>query len=331
MKKIAKILASFATLAFVVAPAVPANAISVSEDGAVDVANYEEFKEALNNESVKVVNITGDIDASATGKFTLCMMDQSTDCDAARTADVIINGNDHKIIFGEPDNRKWFEGQYFQIYDKDALQETVTINNLRFDAKNIAMGVNGAKVVLGGTTVINGGDYGGIMLQQGVGVTNVPSLSFAANAVLDYANESEQAPSIYIDYKGDDRSKVSDASVKYGGIEVALGMEEKHQNYLFLDKANAPEPNGSTIIALDLGDYLPAEPADPETPDTEDPDTDTPEVTEPVKDEEAPTDEADVTAPNTGTTIANFALVLTGITVAVLTAVYATRFASAKK
>ena len=71
------------------------------------------------------------------------------------------------------------------------------------------------------------------------------------------------------------------------------------------------------------------EPAPEPTPG-DDTDTDTPEVTEPVKDEES-TDEADVTAPNTGTTIANFALVLTGITVAVLTAVYATRFASAKK
>ena len=68
----------------------------------------------------------------------------------------------------------------------------------------------------------------------------------------------------------------------------------------------------------------------PEPTPGDDTDTDTPEVTEPVKDEES-TDEADVTAPNTGTTIANFALVLTGITVAVLTAVYATRFASAKK
>ena len=65
--------------------------------------------------------------------------------------------------------------------------------------------------------------------------------------------------------------------------------------------------------------------------DEQEPTPETPEVTEPVEDETPATDEADVTAPNTGAMIANASLVVLGIAVAVLTAVYAARFANARK
>lgn len=61
----------------------------------------------------------------------------------------------------------------------------------------------------------------------------------------------------------------------------------------------------------------------------DEPTPETPDVTEPV--DEGKDTETDVTAPNTGVTIANIALVVTGAVVAILTAVYATRFASARK
>ena len=50
MKKIAKILASFAALAFVVAPAVPANAYSegvAPQDGVITVSTEDDLKEAI--------------------------------------------------------------------------------------------------------------------------------------------------------------------------------------------------------------------------------------------------------------------------------------------
>lgn len=53
-------------------------------------------------------------------------------------------------------------------------------------------------------------------------------------------------------------------------------------------------------------------------------------MTELPVDEGKDTD-ADVTAPNTGAVIANASLVVLGIAVAVLTAVYAARFANARK
>ena len=166
------------------------------------------------------------------------------------------------------------------------------------------------------------GNFGGIGLSQGGGVTEVPTLNIANGAVLNYTGESVTTPAIYQD------EKTAEVSVKYDGIEAAAKVNDgSGKVYFYFDTANAPvDQQGFTMLSdEELNQYRETPIADVEEPT----DPETPDVTEPV--DEGKDTEADVTAPNTGATIANIALVVTGAVVAILTAVYATRFASARK
>ena len=166
---------------------------------------------------------------------------------------------------------------------------------------NTDSGVTGAGVsVAGGTSnvsiagnTIDGGKYG-IRVYAATDNTANSGVEIAGGNTISNATEA----AIYVQ-------------------ENAVAEGEKVE---VVTNANTFTNNAADIVAENDADVI--DKVEVEVPDTTDPVTD---------DEEAATDEADVTAPNTGTTIANFALVLTGITVAVLTAVYATRFASAKK
>ena len=311
MKKIAKVLASFAALAFVVAPAVPANAYEADAvvDGAVTVSTYADFEQALKDTTVSTINLGGDIDVPA---------DTKVDANAAKgrvdiMRNVTINGKDYAVKF---DGSTEWKSNFLQVY-----KSTVTVKDLTVEDGNLAFFVNGGTLNIEGTVNISG-NFGGIGLSQGGGVTEVPTLNIANGAVLNYTGESVTTPAIYQD------EKTAEVSVKYDGIEAAAKVNDgSGKVYFYFDTANAPvDQQGFTMLSdEELNQYRETPIADVEEPT----DPETPDVTEPV--DEGEDTEADVTAPNTGTTIANFALVLTGITVAVLTAVYATRFASAKK
>ena len=307
MKKIAKVLASFAALAFVVAPVVPASAYEADAvvDGAVTVSTYADFEQAIEDATVSTIKLGGDIDAP--GKISILR-------------DVTIDGGDHTIKF---DGTIGWKSNFLQVY-----KATATVKDLTVKDGNLAFFVNGGTLNIEGTVNISG-NFGGIGLSQGGGVTEVPTLNIGAGAVVNYTGESATTPAIYQD------EKTAAISVKYDGIKAGASLTDgSGKVYFYFNAANAPAAGTEGFTALSdeqLDAYRETPIAEEEVPgDNTDTDTETPEVTEPVKDEES-TDEADVTAPNTGTTIANFALVLTGITVAVLTAVYATRFASAKK
>lgn len=318
MKKIAKVLAGFAALAFVVAPAVPASAYEADAvvDGAVTVSTYADFEQALKDTTVSTINLGGDIDVP---------VDTKVDANAAKgrvdiMRNVTINGKDYAVKF---DGSTGWKSNFLQVY-----KSTVTVKDLTVEDGNLAFFVNGGTLNIEGTVNISG-NFGGIGLSQGGGVTEVPALNIGAGAVVNYTGESATTPAIYQD------ENTADISVKYDGIKAGASLTDgSGKVYFYFNAANAPAAGTDGFTALSdeqLDAYRETPIAEEEVPgDNTDTDTETPEVTEPVKDEES-TDEADVTAPNTGTTIANFALVLTGITVAVLTAVYATRFASAKK
>lgn len=300
MKKIAKVLASFAALAFVVAPAVPVSAYEADAvvDGAVTVSTYADFEQAIEDATVSTINLGGDIDAP--GKISILR-------------DVTIDGDDHTIKFDG--NIDW-KSNFLQVY-----KATATVKDLTVKDGNLAFFVNGGTLNIEGTVNISG-NFGGIGLSQGGGVTEVPTLNIANGAVLNYTGESVTTPAIYKD------EKTAEVSVKYDGIEAAANVDDgSGKVYFYFDAANAPvDQQGFTMLSdEELNQYRETPIADVEEPT----DPETPDVTEPV--DEGKDTEADVTAPNTGTTIANFALVLTGVAVAVLTAVYATRFASAKK
>lgn len=301
MNKLAKVLAGFAALAFVVTPAVPVGAYSggvTVTDGAVTVSTYADFQEALGDTSVNTINLGGDFDAP--GKTTI-------------ERDITINGDGHTIKFN--DNTEW-KSNFLQIY-----KATATVKDLTVEGGNLAFFVNGGTLNLEGTVNMSG-NFGGIGLSQGGGVTEVPTLNIANGAVLNYTGESVTTPAIYQD------EKTAEVSVKYDGIEAAAKVNDgTGKVYFYFDAANAPvDQQGFTMLSdEELNQYRETPIADVEEPT----DPETPDVTEPV--DEGKDTEADVTAPNTGATIANIALVVTGAIVAILTAVYATRFASARK
>ena len=300
MKKIAKVLASFAALAFVVAPVVPASAYEADAvvDGAVTVSTYANFEQAIEDATVSTIKLGGDIDAP--GKISILR-------------DVTIDGGGHTIKF---DGTTDWKSNFLQAY-----KATATVKDLTVKGGNLAFFVNGGTLNIEGTVNISG-NFGGIGLSQGDGVTEVPTLNIANGAVLNYTGESVTTPAIYQD------EKTAEVSVKYDGIEAAAKVNDgTGKVYFYFDAANAPvDQQGFTMLSdEELNQYRETPIADVEEPT----DPETPDVTEPV--DEGKDTEADVTAPNTGATIANIALVVTGAVVAILTAVYATRFASARK
>ena len=301
MKKSFGIIAGLATLAFIAMPGTPAGAEpDYSDDGTVaTVKTYDDFDTALKNDKVTAIKLDGDIDAP--GKTSILR-------------DVTIDGGGHTIKF-DSTIIDW-KSNFLQVY-----KATATVKDLTVEGGNLAFFVNGGTLNIEGTVNISG-NFGGIGLSQGGGVTEVPTLNIANGAVLNYTGESVTTPAIYKD------EKTAEVSVKYDGIEAAANVNDgSGKVYFYFDAANAPvDQKGFTMLSdEELNKYRETPIADVEEPT----DPETPDVTEPV--DEGKDTEADVTAPNTGTTIANFALVLTGVAVAVLTAVYATRFASAKK
>ena len=140
MKKIAKILASFAALAFVVAPAVPASAYEADAvvDGAVTVSTYADFEQAIEDATVSTINLDGDIDAP--GKISILR-------------DVTIDGGGHTIKF---DGTIGWKSNFLQVY-----KATATVQDLTVEGGNLAFFVNGGTLKLEGTFYMRG-DVGGI-------------------------------------------------------------------------------------------------------------------------------------------------------------------------
>ena len=300
MKKSFGIIAGLATLAFIAMPGTPAGAETVYSDGGTvaTVKTYDDFDTALKNDKVTTIKLDGDIDA--TGKTDILH-------------DVTIDGGGHTIKF---DGTTDWKSNFLQVY-----KATATVKDLTVKDGNLAFFVNGGTLNLEGTINMSG-NFGGIGLSQGGGVTEVPTLNIGAGAVVNYTGESATTPAIYQD------EKTAEVSVKYDGIEAAAKVNDgSGKVYFYFDTANAPvDQQGFTMLSdEELNQYRETPIADVEEPT----DPETPDVTEPV--DEGKDAEADVTAPNTGATIANIALVVTGAIVAILTAVYATRFASAKK
>ena len=302
MKKIAKVLASFAALAFVVAPAVPASAYEADAvvDGAVKVSTYADFEQAIGDATVSTIKLDGNIDAP--GKISILR-------------DVTIDGGGHTIKFnGDID----WKSNFLQVY-----KATATVKDLTVKDGNLAFFVNGGTLNLEGTINMSG-NFGGIGISQGENVIAVPAVNFADGVKVTYADEGREtpkgapAPAIY--------SEADSFELKFDGINAAVYNVADSQDFLYFDASKAPEVSADgAFTALDVDDYRVTPIADTEKPT----DPETPDVTEPV--DEGKDTEADVTAPNTGATIANIALVVTGAVVAILTAVYATRFASARK
>lgn len=306
MKKSFGIIAGLATLAFIAMPGTPAGAEPVySEDGTVaTVKTYDDFSTAVANANVSTINLDGNI-----------VVPEKVNIMHSMT----INGNNNTIDIKR--EAKW-DSRFLQVYAQSDPIE-VTMRDITFTGGDLSVFVNGGTLNLEGTINLSG-NYGGIGISQGDNVIAVPAVNFADGVKVTYADEGHEtpkgapAPAIY--------SEAGSFELKFDGINAAVCNVAESQDFLYFDASKAPEVSADgAFTALDVDDYRATPIADTEKPT----DPETPDVTEPV--DEGKDTEADVTAPNTGATIANIALVVTGAIVAILTAVYATRFASARK
>ena len=304
MKKSFGIIAGLATLAFIAMPGTPAGAEPVySEDGTVaTVKTYEDFSTAVANANVSTIKLDEKIVVPEKVNITHSMT---------------IDGNNNTIDIKH--EAEW-DSRYLQVYSQSDPIE-VTMRNITFTGGDLSVFVNGGTLNLEGAINLSG-NYGGIGISQGKNVIAVPAVNFADGVKVTYADEGHEtpkgapAPAIY--------SETNSFELKFDGINAAVYNVAENQAFLYFDASKAPEVSAA-FTALDVDDYRVTPIADTEKPT----DPETPDVTEPV--DEGKDTEADVTAPNTGATIANIALVVTGAVVAILTAVYATRFASARK
>lgn len=211
-------------------------------------------------------------------------------------SDAEITGN---TINGFLDGISSWTSRYFAT--PDAISNDINITN-----NKISNAVRAGILVSGGTNAVSiadntitGGKYGTLISVSADNEVNSDIEVAGGNTI---SNASEAA--IYVHEKA-----------VAGKVKVVTNT-----NTFINNKANIVVENDADLVEeVQEPVEIPGEPTEPGQ-DAE---------TEP----EAPTtdDEADITAPNTGTSVANAALVIVGAIVAVLTAVYAARFADAKK
>ena len=294
MKKLATVVAGFAALAFIAAPAMPAMAYEAGDvkDGAITVSSAEDLEQALSDTTVKNITLGADIELS--GKLSV-------------ERDVTIDGAGKKVAF---DGNKEWVSNFIQVYKAD-----VTVKNITVEEGNLGFFVNGGELTLDGTVNVSG-NFGGIGLSQGKNVSEVPTLNI--NGVFNYTGETTKTPAIYKDENTKEFTVKSDL-IK-AGAKVQDGTEKI---YFYFNEESMPTADDKNFVAMtdeEINAYR-------STPIKDE----TPEVTPPVEDETKGETEAEVEAPNTGATVTNAALVVTSIAAAVVAAAYAVRFAGARK
>lgn len=318
MRKSFGIIAGLAALAFVFVPGMPASAYSdgvVPSDGVITVSTEADLREALTDSNVTTINLGGDIENIASP--------------IVISRPITLDGGGHAIAVGDSCKNQFSKWgcQVVQVYNQPVA--TTTIQNITLRGGLAGIQNNGSNVTLKGTIVFADHQWGGMEMTKGNGVTTVPTTDFSS-ATITNNSETASQPTMWTDSLTAD-----EIDIAFGQAKAAIYKDNDGENQVqfFLNEANAQEALEDTAVYSELADSPMAD-ATVEintTPDEEEPTTpEVPEVTEPT----TPADEgedAEITAPNTGVTIANIALVVTGVIVAVLTAVYATRFASARK
>ena len=294
MKKLASVVAGFAALAFIAAPAMPAMAYDADavKDGVVTVSSATDLEQAAGDKAVSTIILGSDIELA--DKINV-------------DHDVAIDGNNKKVTF---DGNETWVSNYIQIFKAD-----VTVKNITVEKGNLGFFVNGGELTLDGTVNVSG-NFGGIGLSQGKNVSEVPTLNI--NGVFNYTGETTNTPAIYKDENTKEFAVKSDL-IK-AGAKVQDGTEKI---YFYFNEESMPAADDKDFVAMtdeEINAYR-------STPIKDE----TPEVTPPVEDETKGEAEAEVEAPNTGATVTNAALVVTSIAAAVVAAAYAVRFAGARK
>ena len=294
MKKLAAVVAGFAALAFIAAPAMPAMAYEATDvkDGAVTVKDAADLKQALDDTTVKTITLGADINLDSSA-----VIDEDG---------VTLNGADHTITV--PGGKDPVGGSNYAI---KIYADNVVIKDVKTAGEAVGgIQVAGENVKLEGDIVLGAHEWGGIELKAPADMTK---------ANITFASENATTPAIWSDN--------ADMTAKSDSVKAAVKAQKEDQAaeqlFLYVDAKNAPAADAEGFVSvetLDVDSYR-VNPIESETP----------EVTPPVEDETKGETETEVEAPNTGATVTNAALVVTSIAAAVVAAAYAVRFAGARK
>lgn len=251
MGKIKKALIMVLVAAFAFVPMMGVNA----EESVKEVTTGEEFLAAIEDENVKTIELTKDIEITERGVIT-----------TAKT----INGNGHKITYtggfkNGGDNTTWGSDSSngYGIYVILAWHTDVTLSDITLTGGNAGLSANGANVTLNGTINVSGNGLGGIEVTDGEDDPALPSLTI--NGTIVNTTESSAAPTLWTDGLTDE--EIATVNIEYNGVQAAAYQNEKGQVQLFLDEANTPE--GDAYTALDAAEYRPEVTEEPTTPPTE--------------------------------------------------------------
>lgn len=201
-----------------------------------EVTSQEELKAALADSTIDTIVISNDF--------------QTTEkIDISRP--VVIDGNNHKIAYGNSLGSTWTDVYVLHFY-----KTTATVKNITLTGAEGAINVDGSVVTLEGTIDVSGNRAGGIKLGMDNGVTSTPDVTTDGATIIN-TTETSTAPTVWIDvdFEGidtGDTSDVDDYDMEDWPFKGAAYIGNKGQVHLFLSRDNVP--TGEDII--DLSDEL---------------------------------------------------------------------------
>lgn len=189
--------------------------IEVADKSARKVSTEAELRAALEDTSIKTINITKDMTIASKVNI---------------VRDVTINGNSHKLTFTGIDNKVWGGHYVLQAY-----RCNVTLSDITLTGGNAGLLVNGAKVTIKGTLDVSGNGFGGIEVAKSGEF--VPSLDLT-NATVKNTTEAYKLPTIWEDPSLED-SVVTENEEQFFWVEEIEAANGNMQWQYYLEVGNA--------------------------------------------------------------------------------------------
>ncbi len=209
--------------------------LSVQNSGAAaEVSDQKELEEALADEDIKVINISGSIAVDKTLQITRPLSIEGSSEDAAivysntdgieivNAGNVTLEGVRIEIT----DDEEGWQGLYgVQAYG----DSKVILRDVAVTGADAGILINGAEAELDGVVDVSGNEFGGIEVSKGADVMSMPKLTGDASNLRNDA-ESAANPTVWIDKV----SELTSAVVEVSGLD-RVDKSEKDQEYYFVN------------------------------------------------------------------------------------------------
>lgn len=197
-----------------------------------DVSSLEELEDALADENIKTINVSGSIEAdkviSVTRPVSVAGVEGASIIFDNTDGVEIVNAGEvtfENISFEVINNAEDWQGLYgIQAYGAS----NVTLSNVSVSGADAAILVNGANVTLDGVVDVSGNEFGGIEVSKGSLVETAPLLIGSAEN-LKNDTESASNPTVWIDKV----SEITENVVEVSGLNKQE-KTEKDQLYFFI-------------------------------------------------------------------------------------------------